>query len=202
MPGREPMDDQVADPILIVPYDPAWPDMFDAEAVRLRAALGALALRIDHVGSTAVPGLAAKPVIDMQVSVKPLILSPKKGGGDAGEAAAEPAYGRWRAVLESLGYHYFHDPDFEDYPFFCRPPDWPHAYHIHVCEAGGLLERRHLAFRDALRADPALAGRYEALKCDLARRHSAATHETRNAYADAKSDFIAAVWKTVFGENR
>lgn len=210
-----------ADPIVIVEYDPEWPELFWAEAGRLREALGPLARRIDHVGSTSVPELAAKPIIDIQVSVTSLVDSPGGGspsskkvrrfkttapapisGGAPFRGAApssaprndagEPSYGPWKAILESLGYRYFHDPDFEDYPFLCRPPDWPHAYHIHVCESGSYHEWRHLAFRDALRADTGLRGRYADLKRRLAKAHSAATHESRNAYADAKGDFIQA----------
>lgn len=216
-----------AEPVVIVDYDPAWPARFEAEAARLRQALGPLAQRIDHVGSTSVPGLAAKPVIDMQISVKPLLLPPAEGlvsqaedpvsqkegrslqnralssfPGTPGEPIAEPAYGSWRPVLEGLGYSYFHDPDSEDYPFFCRPPDWPHACHLHVCEAGSYHERRHLAFRDALRADPALAAEYAELKRRLARKHSAATHDSRNAYAEAKSEFINAAVEKVLGGRR
>lgn len=180
-----------ADSIVIAAYDPGWPAMFESEAARLREALGTLALRIDHVGSTSVPRLAAKPVIDMQISVERLIGP--AGERAVSEAGPEPAYGPWRTVLESLGYRHFHDPDFEDYPFFCRPPDWPHQYHIHVCEAGTHHERRHLAFRDALRADPALAAEYAELKRRLAREHSAATAASRIAYSNAKSGFINAV---------
>lgn len=180
-----------AEPIVIVDYDPQWPAMFEAEAERLSEALGPLALRIDHVGSTSVPGLAAKPVIDMQISVKPLMISENEERDRPLEAQSdEPRYGRWRTVLEELGYRYFHDPDFEDYPFFCRPPAWPHVFHIHVCESGTRHERRHLAFRDALRGDPALAQGYAELKRRLAKEHSAATHESRNAYNNAKSEFI------------
>lgn len=174
---------EIEDSIRIVPYDPAWPGMFEAEAGRLREALGPLALRIDHVGSTAVPGLAAKPVIDIQISVRPL-----------------HPFDAWRPALERSGYSYYRVEGYDDYPYFYRPPEMPHTHHIHVCEAGGLHERRHLAFRDALRADAALAGRYEALKRELARRHSAATHESRNAYADAKSEFIQSVCQARGGE--
>lgn len=166
----------MTDTIVIVPYDPSWPAAFEAEAGRLRQALGPLALRIDHVGSTAVPGLAAKPVIDIQISVKD--LQPLEV---------------WRPALEALGYRHVPDPDDATYPFLHRPAAWPHTHHIHVCAAGGAEERRHLAFRDALRARPELAAAYAELKCSLAREHSAVTHESRNAYADAKTEFIAAV---------
>ncbi len=165
-----------ADPIIIVPYDPAWPAMFEAEAARLRETLGELALRIDHVGSTAVPGLDAKPIIDIQISV--ISLGP-----------FEPL----RTALERTDYTYYRVEGFEDYPYFHRPAEMPHSHHIHLCESGSHHERRHLAFREALRADASLVRRYAELKHRLAREHSAATHESRNAYATAKSGFIESV---------
>ena len=81
-------------------------------------------------------------------------------------------------------------PDDIHYPFLHRPAEWPHTHHIHVCEAGSQTERKHLAFRDFLREHPDSARQYEDLKYQLAAQHSAATFESRNAYADAKSSFI------------
>ena len=115
----------------ILPYDPAWPCLFEAERQRIGAALGSVAIRIDHHGSTAVPGLAAKPVIDIQISVERL-----------GEMIA---YAR---PLETLDY--IHVPHADDLrcPFFHRPAAWPHTHHVHVVEAGGEEEHKTLAFRD------------------------------------------------------
>jgi GrpB-like predicted nucleotidyltransferase (UPF0157 family) len=157
----------------VVAYDPGWPAAFDAEAIRLRSALGALALRIDHNGSTSIPGLAAKPIIDIQVSV----------------AALQPmaSYGE---RLRAIGYVHAPHPDDSFSPFFHRPRQWPHSHHVHVVEAGGAEERRTLAFRDYLRDHPAAAREYEHLKQDLAREHAATTRESREAYARAKTDFI------------
>lgn len=163
--------------IVIAPPDPAWPQWFAAEAARLRAAFGATALAIDHVGSTAVPGLAAKPVIDIQVAVAALApLAPHA------------------AVLQGLGYVQVPLGDFDAvYPFFVQPPAWPHRHHVHLCTAGGVQQWRHLAFRDALRADAALAADYLALKRRLAARHRGATHAQRERYSLGKSDFVEAV---------
>jgi GrpB-like predicted nucleotidyltransferase (UPF0157 family) len=155
--------------ILIADYDPEWPVIFEAEARRLRSVLGELALRIDHVGSTAVAGLAAKPVIDIQISVA--TLDP-----------IDPYKGR----LESLGYSYATRP----IRFFHRPADWPHTHHVHVCQAGGTDERRVLAFRDWLRQHPADRNAYEALKRELARNADAESVEGRSRYSIAKTDFI------------
>src|SRR5262245_58030205 len=88
----------------VVAYDPRWPAEFEAEAARLRSALGSLAVRIDHNGSTAVPGLSAKPVIDIQISV----------------AALQPMH-PYAEALVALGYVHVPDPDDSFCPFFHRP---------------------------------------------------------------------------------
>jgi GrpB-like predicted nucleotidyltransferase (UPF0157 family) len=144
--------------------------MFQAEAERLRNGLGETAVRIEHVGSTAVPGLAAKPVIDIQVSV---------GSLEPFEAYADP--------LAGLGYESRED-DEPAHRFFCLAPAGVRTHHVHVCESGGEWERRHLAFRDALRSDPDLRSRYEAEKRRIAALHAADSL----AYADAKSPWIRA----------
>ena len=161
------------DSILIFPYDPAWPGIFEAEAKRIGDALGSAAARIDHVGSTAVPGLAAKPVIDIQVSFR--LLHPL-------ETHLPP--------LVALGYTHVPHPDDATYPFLHRPSAWPHSHHIHLCEAGGKEERRHLAFRDFLREHPEEAAAYAGEKRRLAAEFRSSSFESRNAYAEAKSAFI------------
>lgn len=163
----------VVDPIRIVPYDPRWADDFEAEAARLREGLGSEALRVDHVGSTAVPGLAAKPVIDIQISVVSL-------------TSLKP----YIAPMVALGYTHVAHPDDATYPFFHRPSTWPHAFHVHLCEVGGLQERRHLAFCEYLRDHPHVACTYAADKHRLASHFSSSGLESRNAYADAKSAFV------------
>ncbi|WP_324425771.1 GrpB family protein [Azohydromonas sp.] len=163
--------------ITLVPHDPAWAAVFAAEAAALRGAFGALALRVEHVGSTAVPGLEAKPVIDIQVSVRS--LAPR----DALDAA-----------LARLGYRHTSLGDFDRvYPFFHKPAAWPSTHHVHLCEAGGEQEWRHLAFRDALRDSPQAAAEYASLKRRLAALHGGHTPASREAYSLAKSGFVAAV---------
>jgi GrpB-like predicted nucleotidyltransferase (UPF0157 family) len=132
-----------------------------------------LACRIDHNGSTSIPGLAAKPIIDIQVSV----------------AALQPIEA-YRDRLRAVGYVHVPHPDDSFCPFFHRPAQWPHSHHVHVVEAGGAEERRTLAFRDYLRDHSAAAGEYERLKQDLARRVATATSEAREAYAQGKTVFI------------
>jgi GrpB-like predicted nucleotidyltransferase (UPF0157 family) len=163
--------------LTIEPYDPAWPTMFDAEAARLLRVFGPAALRIEHVGSTAVPGLAAKPVIDIQVSLVSL------------EPAAPLA-----AALATLGYTFVPLGDFDRvYPFFTKPADWPSSHHVHLCVAGGEQEAKHLAFRDQLRMNPTLAAEYVQLKRELAAAHHGTTMASREEYSLAKTAFVERV---------
>jgi GrpB-like predicted nucleotidyltransferase (UPF0157 family) len=159
--------------IEISPYDPRWVADFEAERARLEAALGALAHRIDHHGSTAVPGLAAKPIIDIQISVnrlRPLEL--------------------YKVPLVRMGYVHVPHADDDFCPFFHRPAGWPHSHHVHLVTAGGAEERRTLAFRDYLRDHPTAAREYEALKRELASRADTAQPGFQDAYAAAKGGFV------------
>jgi GrpB-like predicted nucleotidyltransferase (UPF0157 family) len=163
--------------IEIVQYDPTWPARFDAEAEKIRAALGSHAVRVDHVGSTSVPGLAAKPVIDIQIAVVTLAR-----------------LDRYARPLAELGYHHVPVGDFDlVYPFFQKPADWPSTHHIHLCVSGGEQERRHLAFRDYLRLHPAVAAKYADLKRGLAAIHDGSTLESRERYSLAKTGFVDSV---------
>jgi GrpB-like predicted nucleotidyltransferase (UPF0157 family) len=169
--------------IAIVPYDPEWPAAFARERDAITAALGDLAVRIDHNGSTAVPGLAAKPVIDIQISVHS--LRPLE------------AYGR---CLERLGYVHVPHRDDAFAPFFHRPAVWPHTHHVHVVVSGGPEEAPTLAFRDYLRAHPETARAYAELKRDLAARHVGADAASREAYAEAKTRFVSDVTERALAE--
>ena len=160
----------------VISYDPAWPAEFEAERKRISSRLGDVVVRVDHNGSTAVPGLAAKPVIDIQVSVRK--LHPIEA---------------YAPLLVQLGYQHLPHPDDAFCPFFHRPGSWPHTHHVHVVQAGGDEERRTLAFRDCLREDALLAREYEDLKRRLAPQFSAVEFASRQAYADAKGKFIRRV---------
>jgi GrpB-like predicted nucleotidyltransferase (UPF0157 family) len=129
-------------------------------------------VRLEHVGSTSVPGLAAKPIVDLQVSV----------------TALEPR-DAYVAPLEALGYLFVPFPDSPEYHFFGRPPERPRTHHLHVCLAGSDEELRHLAVRDYLRADRGEAERYGAIKRELARRRP----EDRLAYMDGKDAYVKAL---------
>jgi GrpB-like predicted nucleotidyltransferase (UPF0157 family) len=159
--------------IEIVPYDSEWPSLFEAEAARIRSALGPTALRIDHNGSTSIPGMRAKPVIDIQVSVA--ALQPLSGFGDP---------------LTTLGYHHVPHPDDAFCPFFHRPLQWPHTHHVHVVQAGGEEERRTLAFRDYLRRHARVAHEYEELKRRLMADLNPRDAPSREAYALGKTAFV------------
>jgi len=153
----------------LVPPDAGWPSRFEEEAARIRASLGELAVSIDHVGSTAVPDLAAKPIVDIQVSVRSMV--PRSG-------YLEP--------LRGLGYRWDLDPWSDGHEYFSRETDGGSSFHIHVCLSGSGWERRHLAFRDWLRAHPEDAAAYERLKRQLAERHPRDIY----AYVDGKTAFI------------
>jgi len=160
----------------VLPYNPHWVVEFEAERDRIANVIGGLAIRIEHNGSTAVPGLAAKPIIDIQMSVKQL-----------------HAISRYAEPLATLGY--LHVPHVDDAfcPFFHRPSEWPHTHHVHVVEAGGEEERRTLAFRDYLREHSDVAREYAALKRRFAAFTDATRADSREAYANAKSGFIERV---------
>jgi GrpB-like predicted nucleotidyltransferase (UPF0157 family) len=157
--------------IRIVPYDPAWPERFERERAALEGAIGERAVGgIHHVGSTAVPGLAAKPIVDILVGVEDL-----DGSRDCFEPLA--------------GLEYLHAPYLaEEMHWFCKPDPERRTHHLHLAPVGGRRYADELAFRDRLRADPALAARYAALKRELAARFP----EDRDGYTDAKSEFIRA----------
>jgi GrpB-like predicted nucleotidyltransferase (UPF0157 family) len=159
--------------IELVPYDAVWPQAFENEAARIREALGTLARRIDHHGSTSVPGLAAKPIVDIQVSV----------------AHLQPL-SAYAAGLEAIGYTHVPHEDDAFAPFFHRPSGWPHTHHVHVVEHGGLEERRTLAFRDYLREHADSAREYERLKRAIATRTTGVDQAAQEAYAAAKTSFV------------
>jgi GrpB-like predicted nucleotidyltransferase (UPF0157 family) len=155
-------------PVEVLDYDPSWVLRFLDYATRIQRALGAVAVRVEHIGSTAVPGLAAKPVIDAQVSVP--------------EVAA---LGQYKEALESLGFLHRPHPENEEAREFFRPPG-PRVVHVHVVGAGSVEERRYLLHRDFLRAHSNVASEYGALKRRLAGQLS----DARQDYQWAKSPFL------------
>ena len=172
------------DHIQIVEYDPEWPSQYRVEAAIIGAILGGLALRVDHVRSTAVPGLAAKPVIDIQVSV----------------ASPQPR-GAFDELLALIGYTHIDVGEFDAvYPFYQRPDGWPTTHHLHLCRVGSAEELNHLVFRDYLRDHPTTAREYEAVKRSLAASQSGTSLADRKRYSGAKTPFIADVLTRALAE--
>ena len=155
----------------IHPYDPAWPERFAAQRPSVDRILAPwLVASVEHVGSTSVPRLAAKPVVDMLAGVRSL---------DESRPCID--------LLSADGWLWA--PYREDVEhWFCRPSPEERTHHLHVVEHGGRVWVDMLAFRDALRADAALRDRYAALKHELASRHA----DDRAAYTEAKSEFVRA----------
>jgi GrpB-like predicted nucleotidyltransferase (UPF0157 family) len=153
--------------VQLAEWTPRWAELFAEEAQRLRIALGNLAVAIEHYGSTSVPGLVAKPLLDILV-----------GGPEATDAAP------YRVALEPLGYDYAAHAGVPEHLVFGRGTARTHL--VHVVRYGGGAWHRALAFRDALRADAGLRERYAALKRDLAQQHGA----ERSHYTAAKSAFV------------
>jgi GrpB-like predicted nucleotidyltransferase (UPF0157 family) len=155
----------------IVVYDPAWPARFARESARLTGALGTTIARLEHVGSTSVPGLAAKDIVDILLLVD----------------SFEPE-SRYHPQLEQLDYHYRPDDEPNHRFYYLQTTNGKRLVHLHVCLSGGAWERELVDFRDRLRADRRLAADYERLKRDLAPQFT-----DGNAYADAKGPFIRGV---------
>jgi GrpB-like predicted nucleotidyltransferase (UPF0157 family) len=156
--------------VVIVDYDPLWPMVFETLAKEVSTALGPGLLRMEHVGSTAVPGLPAKPVIDLDAVVR---------SGDVSEAIRR---------LSSIGYAHLGDRGVTGREAFASPES-ASAHHLYVCPADSPALSEHLRFRDALRADARLAAEYGQIKRDLAARYGS----DRGGYCEAKTDFVRAV---------
>jgi GrpB-like predicted nucleotidyltransferase (UPF0157 family) len=153
--------------IVIEPYNPLWPDVFVEHRRRISEALGPVACRVDHIGSTAVRGLAAKPIIDIQISV---------ADPDDESSYLEPlVVAGYRLRVREPGHRMLRTPELD--------------VHLHVCAAGSEWERRHLLLRDWLRhgADDRQAS------ADLKARLQSEDWETMNHYAGAKTALIAAM---------
>ncbi len=165
--GFQIVGEEREDPIGIVEYDPSWPERYAEWHDRLAAELGPSALRIAHVGSTAVPGLAAKPIIDIQVSVADL----------DDEDSYVPAIETAGVALRSRD---------AEHRYFRPAPGRPRDVQVHVCAVGSAWEQDHLDFRDHLRSNAAARYAYAGLKRTLAEQYP----NDRLAYTEAKTEFI------------
>ena len=165
------MSGRADEPVRLVTYDPAWPARFESERALLEAAVGDSAVGgIHHVGSTAVPGLDAKPIIDILVGVSDL---------ESSRSCFEPL-----AELDYLYAPYLA----EEMHWFCKPDPQRRTHHLHLVPVESPRFEEEIAFRDLLRSDQAMAAEYLALK----RRLAAEFEHDRDGYTDAKAGFIAA----------
>lgn len=158
-------------PVVIVPYDPAWIEAYQREAALIRLCIGRYITGIEHIGSTSVPGLDAKPIIDILIGVKSLADSPA-----------------FLPLLIGMGYCY--KPEFEEglpeRRYLYKVENGLDTIHLHMVEPGTTFYKRHIAFRDYLRTHPDSASAYASLKYELAQKHGS----DREGYTDAKTDFI------------
>jgi len=165
---------EMGGPLIVVDYDPQWPILYEEEKDRILGLIGRLVVAIEHIGSTAVPGLGAKPIIDIMVAVRRL--------ADA-EECVEP--------LQSIGYE--HVPEYNEIiperRYFHKGPAEARTHHLHVVELASDFWERHLLFRDFLRTHPEEAQQYYDLKKELAANY----RSDREAYTEAKTAFIESV---------
>jgi GrpB-like predicted nucleotidyltransferase (UPF0157 family) len=158
--------------VVLAEYDPAWPVAFHRESIRLLEAAGGLLVGIDHIGSTSIPGLAAKPTIDMLGEV------------DQAELDSAPL----APLLDRLGY-LDRSAEFTDRLLFSAGPVGSRTHNLHIVVRGRASMRNEILFRDRMRRDPKAASKYEALKRTLARR----SYRDPHGYSRAKSDFVVTI---------
>lgn len=165
----------------IVPYQLGWKDLFEQEADLLHSALGEKALRIEHIGSTAIPGILAKPIIDIMVAVVSL--------AEAAELIP---------VVESLGYEYKPHDTIPDRIYFAKESSPEHrTHHLNLTALGSGFWTSQLAFRDYLRAHDEITAEYGELKKRIAEQYA----QTHQLDPEAKSEFVARVLELAEKEN-
>jgi GrpB-like predicted nucleotidyltransferase (UPF0157 family) len=165
----------MADPIIVVDYDLRWPEVFETLRTRIASALGDVAAAIEHVGSTAVPGLTAKPVIDIDV----LLAS----SGDLAEAIRR---------LALLGYTHRGDLGVAGREAFRQPAGQP-PHHLYVCPPDSAEYRRHIAFRNYLTTHSESSKAYAELKRRLATQY----RDDRESYNAGKAEFVTEILRRV-----
>jgi len=164
--------------IIIADYNPAWPAMFEEEKTRILAVAGSYIQDIQHVGSTSVPGLGAKPTIDILIGLSDLALV---------EKCVPP--------LQGLGYEYLGENGLPERHFFRRPPgtSWiGRTHNVHMVVKGSREWRRMVTFRDYLRIHPEAVQQYYALKQELANQYSS-HQDTYKIYPEGKTEFIESI---------
>ena len=168
------LDRAIREEVALVPYDEQWPALFATEQERLLRLFPRQLLQVEHFGSTAVPGIPAKPIIDILAGV------PSMG---VAESLVQPL----------LGSGYITSPEFnatlKDRRWFMRAAEGRRTHHLHLVVLGGAQWHERLRFRDLLRSNAELAQRYANLKSELASQHK----QDREAYTNAKSEFVSSV---------
>ena len=167
--------------IEIVPYDPTWPEAYEKEVERLRSAIGQHVSRFEHMGSSAVPGLAAKPIIDISAAIDSLSSVPSLF-----------------SVLEPLGYKPIPQDSEDRFDLWLQPKEGPPTHILHFMETDSDAWRRPLIFRNALRADAALREEYMVLKAKLA---DSCGSDIR-CYGKGKSKFINRVIDSILADSK
>jgi GrpB-like predicted nucleotidyltransferase (UPF0157 family) len=174
MDERESLKRAIYEEVSLAPYNPQWPSLFAAERDRLIRLFPAQLLCVEHFGSTAIPGMPAKPIIDLLGGVESMAVA---------DALVEP-------LLQS---GYTTSAEFNatlaDRRWFMRWASGQRTHHLHLVVMSGAEWRQRLQFRDELRSDARLAQRYALLKAELAAQHS----KDREAYTDAKAEFVRSV---------
>ena len=171
MNDQESLQSAIDEDVRLHDYDASWPEMFVLERDRLQSLFPGQFAGIQHIGSTAVPGLQAKPIIDIMAGVESMAVARALS-----EALCKSGYTTSAEFNETL----------TDRQWFMRWTDGHRTHHLHVLVHGAAPWRERLQFRDALRTQPKLAARYVALKMALAAQH----RMDRQAYTDAKLAFI------------
>jgi len=170
----ESLEQAIHEEVALVPYDPRWPSLFEAERARLVRLLPTQFLDVQHFGSTAIPGMPAKPIIDLLAGVESMAVADS-------------------LVEQLLNSGYTTSAEFNatllDRRWFMRWSNGRRTHHLHIVVFGGDEWRRRLRFRDMLRIDAELAHRYAFLKKELAAQHGI----DREAYTRAKSEFVLSV---------
>lgn len=163
--------------VVVCPYSDEWPELFQLIKAELLDVFATTEVCVEHIGSTAVPGLVAKPVIDVLIGAESLIAIESKIG-----------------LLHERGFEYVskYETQIPERRYFVKAPINSLRVHVHAVELGARLWREHLAFRDALRGDATLKAQYQALKLQLANTFAA----DKSAYGFAKNPFVESVIAT------
>jgi GrpB-like predicted nucleotidyltransferase (UPF0157 family) len=165
---------QTPTPIIIAPYRSEWPMEFNQEALRIQMSIGQYITQIEHIGSTAVPGLAAKPIIDILIGVNNLLDAPS-----------------FIPSLTQMGYVYVSkfEVDLPERRYLYKQNNGEDSFHLHIVEPESEFFHRHIAFRNYLRSHPESVKEYAALKIRLAQEYGS----DRSSYTDAKTEFIRSI---------